>query len=48
MKKSNTKRALGMSLISLLACGIMFAGSTYAWFTDEVVASGNKIETGTL
>ena len=48
MKKTNTKRALGMSLISLLACGIMFAGSTYAWFTDEVVASGNKIETGTL
>ena len=48
MKKSNTKRALGMSLISLLACGIMFAGSTYAWFTDEVKVSGNKIETGTL
>ena len=48
MKKTNTKRALGMSLISLLACGIMFAGSTYAWFTDEVKVSGNKIETGTL
>ena len=48
MKKTNTKRALGMSLISLLACGVMFAGSTYAWFTDEVVASGNKIESGTL
>ena len=48
MKKSNTKRALGMSLISLLACGVMFAGSTYAWFTDEVTVSGNKIETGTL
>ena len=48
MKKTNTKKALGMSLISLLACGVMFAGSTYAWFTDEVVASGNKIEAGTL
>lgn len=48
MKKTNTKKTLGMSLISLLACGIMFAGSTYAWFTDEVVASGNRIETGTL
>ena len=48
MKKTNTKKALGMSLISLLACGVMFAGSTYAWFTDEVVASGNKIESGTL
>ena len=48
MKKTNTKRALGMSLISLLACGIMFAGSTYAWFTDEVKDPSNKIETGTL
>ena len=48
MKKTNTKRALGMSLISLLACGIMFAGSTYAWFTDSVEVKGNKIETGTL
>ena len=48
MKKTNTKRALGMSLISLLACGVMFAGSTYAWFTDSVEVKGNKIETGTL
>ena len=48
MKKSSTKRALGMSLISLLACGVMFAGSTYAWFTDSIEVKGNKIETGTL
>ena len=48
MKKTNTKRALGMSLISLLACGVMFAGSTYAWFTDSISVDGNRIETGTL
>lgn len=48
MKKTNTKRALGMSLISLLACGLMFAGTTYAWFTDTVEVNDNKIQTGTL
>ena len=48
MKKTNTKRALGMSLISLLACGLMFAGTTYAWFTDSVEVNDNKIQTGTL
>lgn len=47
-KKKSTKRALLMSALSLLMCISMLIGSTYAWFTDEVVSSNNKIEAGTL
>lgn len=47
-KKRSTKRALLMSALSLLLCISMFVGSTYAWFTDEVISTGNKIEAGTL
>lgn len=44
----NTKRAFLSSLLALLLCITMFIGSTFAWFTDSVVSSGNKIVAGNL
>ena len=48
MTKKSTKRALLMSALSLLMCVSMLVGSTFAWFTDSVTSSGNKIQAGTL
>lgn len=47
-KKKSTKRALLMSVLSLMMCVTMFVGSTFAWFTDEVTSANNKIQAGTL
>ena len=47
-KQKSTKRALLMSALSLLMCVSMLIGSTFAWFTDSVTSSGNKIKAGTL
>ncbi len=47
-KTKSTKRALLMSALALLACVSMLVGSTFAWFTDSVTSSGNKIQAGTL
>ena len=46
MQKKITKRALLVSLISLLLCSTMLIGSTFAWFTDSAATSVNKIEAG--
>lgn len=46
--KKTTKRALMMSVVSLFLCFTMLLGTTYAWFTDSVTSSGNKIMAGTL
>lgn len=46
--KKSTKRALLLSALSLLLCVSMLIGSTFAWFTDEVTSSGNKIISGKL
>lgn len=43
-----TKRALLMSLLSLLLCCAMLIGSTFAWFTDSVTSGNNKIIAGNL
>ncbi len=49
MKSSkSTKRALLLSLISMLLCVAMLTGSTFAWFTDSVVSGNNKIVAGNL
>ena len=48
MKKKFSKRALLMSILSLLTCMTMLIGSTFAWFTDSVTSSGNIIKSGTL
>lgn len=48
MKKSNTKRALLMSALSLLLCVALLLGTTYAWFTDSVTSANNIIKSGNL
>ncbi|MBR6792795.1 MAG: SipW-dependent-type signal peptide-containing protein [Clostridia bacterium] len=48
MKKNSTKKALLMSVLSLLLCISMLIGTTYAWFTDTVTSAGNIIKAGTL
>ena len=40
---SRTKKALLASGVFLLACAALLAGTTFAWFTDSVVNTGNKI-----
>ena len=44
----NTRHALLTSLMALLLCFTMLLGTTYAWFTDSVTSTGNKIQAGTL
>ena len=46
--KKSTKRALLLSLLSMLLCITMLVGTTFAWFTDSVTSSGNIIKSGTL
>jgi predicted ribosomally synthesized peptide with SipW-like signal peptide len=49
MKRKNTTRnALVTSIISLLLCVSMLVGTTFAWFTDEVVTGMNTIAAGNL
>ena len=45
---SRAKKALLASSVSLLACAALLAGTTFAWFTDSVVNTGNKIQAGNL
>lgn len=44
----NTKRALLLSVLSLMLCAAMLVGSTFAWFTDSVTSGKNKIVAGNL
>lgn len=46
--KKVTRRALTMSIISLILCCAMLVGTTFAWFTDEVTSTGNIIKSGNL
>ncbi len=46
--KSSTKKSLLASGLALLVCCAMLIGTTFAWFTDNVVNTGNKIQAGTL
>ncbi len=48
MTKKSTKKALVLSLLSLVVCISMLVGSTFAWFTDNVVSAGNVIKSGNL
>ena len=48
MKKNNTKRSLGLSILSLVLCFTMLMGTTYAWFTDSVTSASNIITAGNL
>ena len=44
----NTKRALLASVLSVALCCAMLVGSTFAWFTDSVTSTGNRIQAGNL
>ena len=44
----STKRALLFSVMAMLLCVAMLIGTTFAWFTDSVTASGNIIKSGKL
>ena len=46
--RKSTRRALTLSVISLLLCVAMLVGTTYAWFTDSVTSSNNIIKSGNL
>ena len=46
--KRTTKRALLLSLLSMLLCVSMLVGTTFAWFTDNVSSVNNIIKSGNL
>ena len=48
MKAKTTRRALLLSVLSLLLCCSMLVGTTFAWFTDSVQSGVNKIVAGNL
>ena len=43
-----TKRSALLSVMALFLCLTMLLGTTWAWFTDSVTSSGNKIQAGNL
>ncbi len=47
-EKRVTKKAIFASLLSVAVCTSMLIGTSYAWFTDSVTSSNNKIVAGTL
>ena len=46
--KKSTKKALLLSVLSLLLCCSMLIGTTFAWFTDSVESGLNRITAGNL
>ena len=48
MTAKSTKKALALSLISLVVCVSMLVGTTFAWFTDSVTSANNIIRSGNL
>ena len=46
--KISTKHAFLTSIVAVILCFTMLLGTTYAWFTDSVTSSNNKIVAGTL
>ena len=48
MKKFSSKRALLLSVLSMVICVSMLIGSTFAWLTDSATASVNTIKSGNL
>ena len=44
----STRQSFLTSLVALLLCISMFAGTTFAWFSDIVTSHNNVIEAGNL
>jgi len=47
-KERKTKKTLLASIIVMIVCIAMLLGTTFAWFTDSVSNTGNRIQAGTL
>lgn len=47
-KTKKSKKTLIISIFSMLSCVSMFAGATYAWFTDDIRVENNHIVAGNL
>lgn len=47
-EKKQTKKALIMSVTSMVLCVAMLVGMTFAWFTDTASTAVNKIQSGNL
>ena len=48
MTQTKTKKALLMSVLSMVLCVAMLVGMTFAWFTDTASTGVNKIAAGNL
>ena len=48
MENTKTKKALIMSVLSMVLCIAMLIGMTFAWFTDTASTGVNKIQAGKL
>ncbi len=48
MTQTKTKKALLMSVLSMVLCVAMLVGMTFAWFTDTASTGVNKIVSGNL
>ncbi|MBQ3551370.1 MAG: hypothetical protein IJA41_10385 [Clostridia bacterium] len=48
MANRSTKKALLLSVLSMLLCLAMLVGTTFAWFTDSVTSGRNTIKAGNL
>ena len=48
MNQSKTKKALMMSILSIVLCVALLSGMTFAWFTDNDSTDVSAIQTGTL
>ena len=46
--RRSTKKALILSVLSLVVCLSMLIGTTFAWFTDSVTSANNIIKSGNL
>lgn len=46
--KNKTLKGYYISLLCMVLTCAMFMGTTFAWFTDDVVSSGNELMIGTL
>ena len=44
----NTRKLLVSSMIMILSCCLLFAGTTFAWFSDSVTSDNNIITAGNL
>ena len=47
-KNKSVKKTLLVSLMTILACAALIAGTTFAWFTDSVSSGTNIIQSGNL